>query len=164
MSAQSESQLASEQNLDADPGAGVERSGAGKLLRLPLVRFAAVGIINNAIGYGVFVLLSILGLSAIGAMTVSYTIGMGISFFGNRRWTFDHRGPVGSSLVRFLAVNAVGYGLNFALLSVLVSGLRFPQIPAQLFALAVVAVVSFFLMRLWAFRNTSTDTQGGAKK
>lgn len=133
-------------------------------LRRSMGKFAVVGLVNNVIGYGAFVLLSVAGMHAITAMTISYALGMAISFVGNRKWTFGHQGKIAGALMRFLGVNAVGYGLNFAILTILVLGFQLPQIPVQLFALGFVAVVSFLLMRLWAFRNMTADTEGSSGK
>lgn len=143
-------------------GRGTEVNDRARLRR-SVMKFIVVGIINNVIGYGTFVILSLAGLPAIGAMTISYSLGMAISFAGNRRWTFGHQGRVTSALVRFLAVNAVGYGLNFAILTLLVVAWRFPQIPVQLLATGLVAVVTFLLMRKWAFRETSAEPKGDQK-
>lgn len=123
-------------------------------------RFAVVGVVNNGVGYGLFVIQSLLGVGHIEAMTASYALGMAISFWGNRAWTFGHDGPVWPTLIRFLVANGVGYGLNYLVLNGLVVGARLPQILAQLVATSVVAVCTFTLMRLWVF---STDTSAAEK-
>lgn len=127
-------------------------------LRSSLPKFVAVGITNNLIGYLTFVVLSLGGMSAIGAMSISYVLGMFISFAGNRKWTFSHDGGLGSALLRFIGVNAVCYGLNVGILALFVNLLGLPQIPVQFFALGVVASCTFLLMRFWVFRpNLGTD-------
>lgn len=127
-------------------------------LKSSLLKFAAVGITNNLIGYLTFVVLSLGGMSAIGAMSISYVLGMFISFAGNRKWTFSHDGGLGSALLRFIGVNVVCYGLNVGILALFVNLLGLPQIPVQFFALGVVASCTFLLMRLWVFRpNLGTN-------
>ncbi|MET1154659.1 GtrA family protein [Arthrobacter sp.] len=128
-------------------------------LKRSILKFAVVGVINNAIGYGTFVVLSLAGMPAIAAMTISYSLGMAVSFAGNRKWTFGHEGRMAPALLRFLAVNAVGYTINFTILKLFVEGSGFPQIPVQLVAVGLVAVVTFLLMRLWAFRETSANVE-----
>ena len=123
-----------------------------RLAQHKLARFIVVGVANNLVGYGAFVALSLLGVPAIPAMTVSYSVGMVISFIGNRKWTFGHRGSLIPTLVRFAAANLVGYGVNLALLWIFVSELGFPQIPVQFFATGCVALCTFLMMRLWVFR------------
>ena len=82
-----------------------------------MLKFVAVGITNNLIGYLTFVVLSLGGMSAIGAMSISYVLGMFISFAGNRKWTFSHDGGMGPALLRFIGVNAVCYFLNVGILA-----------------------------------------------
>lgn len=121
------------------------------------VRFLVVGASNNAAMYGLFIVLSLLGVGAIPAATITYVLGMGVSFFFHRRWTFRHSGHPASAAVRFLVANVAGYLLNIALLWFFVHQLDLPQIPVQFGAIAVVAVLLFVLMRTWVFREAATD-------
>lgn len=131
--------------------------------RRSAVRFLVVGASNNAAMYGLFVLLSLAGVGAIPAATITYFLGMGVSFYFHRRWTFRHAGHPGSAAVRFLVANAAGYALNVALLWYFVHRLGLPQIPVQFGAIAIVAVLLFVLMRTWVFRaRTAAQPESGA--
>jgi putative flippase GtrA len=130
---------------------------AKRLGKHKLTRFVVVGVANNLIGFGAFVVLSLMGVAAVPAMTVSYGIGIVISFVGNRKWTFGHSGSIVRTLFRFAAANVVGYGINYALLGLFVSLLGLPQIPGQLFATCSVAVCTFLMMRLWVFPSVKTN-------
>lgn len=144
------------------PGTDVGESAAARaapettarpvLSKGPLLKFVAVGITNNLIGYLTFVALSLWGMSALGAVSISYLLGMFISFAGNRKWTFRHKGGTGPAVLRFIGANVVCYGLNVGILALFVTRLGLPQIPVQFFALGVVATCTFLLMRLWVFR------------
>lgn len=124
--------------------------------RQPLTRTAAkflvVGASNNAAMYALFVGQSFAGMNAIVAATITYALGMVISFVLHERWTFRHSGNRRRTIVRFLIANLGGYLLNVAILWVFVSRLGLPQIAVQLFALGVVAIALFFTMRGWVFR------------
>jgi putative flippase GtrA len=120
-----------------------------------VLKFGVVGVVNNAVGYGLFVVLSLAGVGHVEAMTASYLVGMAISFWGNRSWTFGHRGSIWSTVSRFVAANLIGYAVNFVVLNAFVTGAGVPQIPAQLVATAIVAVCTFTLMRMWVFRLSS---------
>lgn len=130
---------------------------ARRLAQHKLAKFIVVGVANNLVGYGAFVVMSLLGAAAIPAMTVAYVIGMVISFLGNRKWTFGHRGSLVPTLVRFAVGNLLGYGVNVALLWLFVSRLGLPQIPVQFFATGCVALCTFLMMRLWVFRADRGD-------
>lgn len=118
-------------------------------------KFIVVGLANNAVTFGGFIILTLLGVGPFAAMTVTYVVGLAITFAGNRNWTFRHRGGVGSSSARFLAVYGIGYFLNLLVLWVLISLAGVPQIPAQLAAIIVLAIFTFILMRLWVFSERS---------
>lgn len=133
---------------------------AKRIAQHKLARFIVIGLLNNLVGYGAFVVLSLLGVEAIPAMTVAYGIGMVISFVGNRKWTFGHRGSLGPTLVRFAVANLVGYGVNYGLLWLFVGSLGLPQIPVQFFATGCVALCTFLMMRLWVFRADRGDSVG----
>ena len=128
-----------------------------RIVQHKLTRFVVIGVANNLVGYAAFVVLSLLGVAAIPAMSVSYGVGMVISFIGNRKWTFSHRGSILPALTRFLIANAVGYGINFALLWIFVKSFQLPQIPVQFFATGCVALCTFLMMRLWVFRSDRGD-------
>lgn len=116
-------------------------------------KFAIVGIANNLIGYALFAVLTLLSVPAIPAMTVSYCLGMFISYFGNRTFTFKHTGQARTSVLKFLVVNAAGYSLNAVLLWYFVEHLGLPQLAVQAVAIGCVAVLTFTLMRLWVFKH-----------
>lgn len=115
--------------------------------------FIVVGVVNNLTGFAIFVALTLIGVGAIAAATVSYLAGMVISFFGNQRLTFRHAPGQRSPVIRFLVTNVIGYSVNVLVLWVLVHGLDVPQIAAQLVAIGCVAVCTFAMMRLWVFRH-----------
>jgi len=122
-------------------------------------KFAIVGVVNNVVGYLIFVILSLSGTSAIPAMVVSYCTGMIISFFGNRSFTFGHQGRNRGAILRFIEANATGLALNAAILWFFVDKIGFSQIPVQLFAIGCVAVLTFTLMRAWVFQNRAKEPQ-----
>lgn len=117
------------------------------------LRFVAVGIVNNVVVFTTYLLLGVGGLAPIPAMSAAYVTGMVISFVANRRWTFGHSGSGAGALVRFLVVNAIGYGVNFTILAIFVERLGWSHVWVQLVALGVVAMTTFTLLRLWVFRR-----------
>ncbi|WP_457280884.1 GtrA family protein [Polaromonas sp. P5_D5] len=83
------------------------------LLELPIskfLRFLTVGLLNTGFGYGLFAILSLLGMPypvAIGLATVA---GIAFNFQTTGRLVFD--GAPRSRLMRFVAVYVLIYGLN----------------------------------------------------
>lgn len=84
-------------------------------------------------------------------MTATYLLGMLISFFGNRRFSFSHTGSAKPAIIRFVLVNLVAYGVNFGILGIFSTHLGYNAVIVQIFAVGVVAVITFVSMRLWVF-------------
>lgn len=56
------------------------------------LRFALVGVANTAIDFGLYMLLTTLGLNVIVANYISTTAGLSFSFFANKKYTFRSSG------------------------------------------------------------------------
>jgi putative flippase GtrA len=81
-------------------------------LCISLFRFLLVGVGNTLIGMtAIFVCLR-LGIGDIAANAMGYGTGLTFSYFSNRSWTFDHRGPIWQSAWRFGLVFAFAYASN----------------------------------------------------
>ena len=130
----------------------VRDGSSRRTLRHSAFWFIIVGLINNGTTYALFVVLTLIGVQPFLAVSITYVAGMFISFFGNRRLTFQHDGRTAQTVTRFLLVNAFAYGVNIGILALFVSRLDFPPIPVQFGAVIVVAAITFFSMRLWVFR------------
>jgi putative flippase GtrA len=74
-------------------------------------RFALVGVVNTAIDFVLFGLLSLLGTPLLVANFVSTSCGMTFSYLANRSWTFRSAASVRRSLAPFLLVTATGLWL-----------------------------------------------------
>jgi putative flippase GtrA len=84
-------------------------------LQRPL-RFAAVGVLNTAVGLAIIYGLKYwLAWPDVHANIAGYACGLAISFVLNRRWTFAHDGDALGALLRFVVCFAVAYSANLAL-------------------------------------------------
>lgn len=121
-----------------------------------LVRYALVGMISNACGYAVYLLVTWLGVPPLVAMSLLYCVGAMIGFFGNRKWAFSHQGEAWSSLVRYWIAHGIGYGLNFSMLYIFADRLGYPHQLVQAAAVFVVAGFLFVTFRLFVFPPDKT--------
>jgi putative flippase GtrA len=128
-----------------------------KLCRSRVIRFMIVGLSNAAIGYGVFCIGVHLPIKfrykAGASQLVAYAIGIGWSFFWNRRWTFQRtKKPVLRQGMRFMLLQ-IGLALvSSALLSVAVDHYGLPPGPSWLVVLGAITVANFVLSRYWVFQ------------
>lgn len=117
----------------------------------PLSRYAAVGLLATMAHYGAMALAVEAGhwpawlASGTGAL-----LGAQLAFWGNRRFTFGHRGPWMGAWARFHVTAGAGAVLGMALVAATVqAGLHY--LLAQGLATAVVMLVTFAVNRAWAF-------------
>jgi putative flippase GtrA len=118
-------------------------------------RFVAVGVTNTLLSTAVFAGLFHVGVHYLLASSIAFALGALNSYALNRRWTFRSRARRAPELARFVCVQAVGLGVNLALLAGLVEVVSIPHVVAQLLAFPFASIVTFALSRQWAFRSTS---------
>lgn len=116
-----------------------------------LFRYGLVGIALNCAGYLVYLMLTGLGSGPKATMTVLYVVGMVMGYFGHRRLAFRYRGGVYSSAARYGLAHLCGYGLNFALLYVLVDRVGYPHQIVQGAAIFIVAGFLFLCFNFMIF-------------
>lgn len=94
-----------------------------------VLKFAAVGVANTAIDFGLFNLLLWAGVHRTLANVAGISVALLFSYAVNSRWTFgsDRRGW--RTMAAFVAVTALGMGLNTGLVALLGDPGRFPDLP-----------------------------------
>ena len=131
----------------ADLGALVRR-----LLARRWIRFCLVGGAASLTYYfcGLF-FVSLLGLAVLAGNALAFLAGFVVSYLGQALWTFQAGGRHRSMLPRFAATQALGLGLNSALIWLLVrAGVSYEL--AMWAAIAAVPVAVYFICKLWVFR------------
>lgn len=118
--------------------------------------YALIGVLTNALGYAIFLLLTYLWGAPKSTMTALYFVGASISFFANRRFAFRHDGSAGTAGVRYLLAQLAGYLLNLVLLLLFVDWLGFPHQIVQAIAIVVVAIFLFIVLRSFVFVPSMT--------
>jgi putative flippase GtrA len=117
-----------------------------------LIRFILVGLLNTAVGYGAFFVLSYV-LNYLIALIISHFIGVANSYVWNKYWTFKTRQ---NYLHEFIKFNIVYMGVlisNIIILGILVDGLMFNPRLGQLFVLPIVTIISYFGHKYWSFKQ-----------
>lgn len=121
-----------------------------------LLKFLLVGVVNTAVGLGIiFVAWRYLGFSHLTANMAGYAVGVTLSYFLNRRWTFNCREPHRHSLWRFLAVVGAAYAANLWVVLAADRSIGADSFLPQLLGSVVYTAVGFMGSRLFAFRKNS---------
>lgn len=137
-----------------------------RLLALPIVRFGVVGLSNTLVSYAAFrTLLHVLdGISVRASLAQfgSYALGIGWSFFWNRRWTFRSDEATGAvperpaaQFVRFVTLQAGLMVGSATSLGLLVDQLHQPPTLMWISVMGLVTVLNYVLSRYWAFRPSA---------
>lgn len=84
-----------------------------------LFRYTLAGGLNTAIGFAVIIGLLGAGIKDVPANAFGYAVGLLVSFFVNRSWTFSKtKNPDAREISMFLATFAIAYGVNLAIVLV----------------------------------------------
>jgi dolichol-phosphate mannosyltransferase len=122
---------------------------------IQLARFAMVGASGYAVNLAVFG--ALVHLAAVDyrlAATCAFVVAVANNFLFNRAWTFAARdGHAGFQAARFLCVSLAAFGVNLALLALLVDSAGLPELEAQALAIAAATPLSFLGNKLWTFRS-----------
>jgi putative flippase GtrA len=128
-------------------------------IRTRFVRFAATGIAAMALHTLVFlVLVEAARLRPVLAAMLAFLAALGLSYAGNRRWTFRSAAPAGPQVLKFSVVAAVGFALNVAVTYVTVDVLALSYWYALALVVATVPAASFAANHLWVFGLPGTPT------
>lgn len=130
---------------DSFVAAGVRRSAT------QFFRYGLVGIASNLSGYLLFLLITYWGMEPKIAMTLLYVVGATIGFFGNRQWTFAHKGASLVSGARYFIAHVFGYLINFLILLMFVDRLGYSHQWVQAVAIIVVAGFLFVVFKYFVF-------------
>ena len=114
-------------------------------------RYAIVGFASNVMGYGIYLVLTRIGLAPKVAMTLLYAIGVLQTFVFNKKWSFRFAGAAKPALVRYATAYALGYVVNLLALMLLVDQAGLPHQMVQGVMILVVAVMLFLAQRYWVF-------------
>lgn len=123
-------------------------------LRLASKQFAkylVVGGLSNSLAYGLYIAITLVGVSPIASMSMVYVVASVTAFTANRGWTFQSDTSLSRSALKYIISQMLGYGTNLILLYWFYYMLDVPHQTAQLIGIGVVAVELFLLNRYYVF-------------
>lgn len=125
------------------------------------MRYAIIGLASNGIGYGLYILLTQLGLGPKFAMSLLYIVGILQTFLFNKNWSFGFHGRIAPALFRYATIYAIGYAINFLALLLLVDQAKLPHQWVMAGLVLFMAIFFFAGQKFWVFRPNSTPGIGG---
>lgn len=117
------------------------------------IKFGITGVMNTAVDFFVFTVLSWVGVGMYLAQVISYSAGMLNSYTINRKWTFQTKGRfISAQMIKFIAANLTLLCVSLVVLKV-ATGVGLHKLIAKLCATAVTMVLGFIVNRLWVFKG-----------
>jgi putative flippase GtrA len=119
-------------------------------------RFAAVGLINTAFGYGLFAGLELSSGDTVPylyLLLITHVVSVLEAYVLQRRFVFRVEGRWLTDLVRFWSVYLVALGINVVTLPFLVEIMGIPVLLAQALVLLGIAAATFIAHRNFSFRR-----------
>lgn len=116
-----------------------------------VVRYGVVGVLNNLLGYVIYLVVTWLWLDPKVAVTLMYPIGAATAYFGHAKYSFAYSGHTSHGVARYAFAHLIGYGANIGMLSLFSDHLGYPHQAVQAAAIFVVAGILYLLFRYFVF-------------
>jgi putative flippase GtrA len=121
------------------------------------IKFNFVGLLNTALDFAVFTLLTWLGVYYILAQCISYGVGMINSYTLNKYWTFAQKGRLEpKQAFRFIMLNLGSLLLSLGLLAIFRDQWMMKVLLAKLLTTVITTLVNYAGNKLWVFRVNET--------
>ena len=122
-----------------------------RLVSKQFAKYLVVGGFSNSLAYGLYIAITLVGVSPIAGMSMVYVVASVATFAANRGWTFQSDASLSGSALRYIISQMLGYGTNLILLFWLHYLLGVPHQAAQLIGIGVAGVELFLLNRYYVF-------------
>jgi putative flippase GtrA len=123
-------------------------------------KYLLVGLTNTGVGYAIiFLCMYGLQFSPVLSNFMGYGIGMGISYFLNRNFTFSGARTDTLTIARFALVSVVAYFANLLMLVFLIRTIGMHDGLSQLVAGAVYVATSFLVTKYYIFRTEGIGSE-----
>lgn len=121
-----------------------------------LIKYGAVGVLNTAVDFLVYQLLTFIGMNYAVAQCISYSCGILNSYLFNSRWTFKEDAKrEKNEFVSFVVVNIISLGLSVLLLKVCYDVLGIESdLVSKAIVTPIVMVINFIGTKLLVFKKT----------
>ena len=131
---------------------------------LQVQRFILVGIWNTLFGYLVFVVLVYVFPfgedDSVWVLLITYLISGLQSYFAQRVLVWNSKAEIPLELLKFVLVTICGFLLNWILLHSLHKFLMESILLAQLVAILMTTIATFFVLKNFAFTGTRQEFRG----
>ena len=123
-------------------------------MKLKLIKYLFVGVINTIFGYTVILILMFIGIIPEISNFVGYLLGVGLSYFLNKKFTFKSNIDNKQGIIKFYLSMLIAYILNLFVLIVTYRIFNINPYISQIFAGIVYTLIGFLLSNFFVFVST----------
>lgn len=120
---------------------------------LQMVKYGIVGVSNTLLtAIVIWIMLKKLNTSDYVANISGYIVGLTNSFIWNRKWTFQSKSNVSSTIVKFIVIFAISYLFQLGALYLLLNFTAIDSYICQLMSIVAYTGSNFFLNKYYTFK------------
>ena len=117
-----------------------------------IAKFFGVGVLNTAVGYGIYALLILLNAPYLAALLVATVTGVTFNYFSIGRLVFKSQGGL-IVFIKFVAAYGLVYLINAAGLELSIKRFQFNPYLAQALCAPPSVMLSWLLLNYWVYKN-----------
>jgi putative flippase GtrA len=118
-----------------------------------IIRYGIVGVLNNLLGYFIYLLVTYFWLDPKVAITLLYPVGATTAYFGHSKYSFSRQRTKKNAPWRYIAAHLICYSVNYLMLYILWERFNFPHQAVQAGAIFVCAGILFILFKYFVFSS-----------
>lgn len=120
---------------------------------IQFIKFNITGVINTVLNYVVYSLLIYAGVGYRISLSVDYILGTMISYFLNKRFTFNIKDKTSLPMVgKMILSYFIIFIINLLLLSFLVEWIKINEYLGQFIAVIIIVIISFLMQKIFVFK------------
>jgi len=116
-----------------------------------LFRYGIVGVLNNLLGYALYLLITFFWLEPKLTITLLYPVGIAIAYYTHAKYSFAYQAGGMAVKIKFFMAYLVGYAINYLMLFVFSDKLNFSHQIVQAVAVFVVGGALFIMLKYLVF-------------
>ena len=121
---------------------------------IQIIKYISIGVFNTLLGYAIiFFCMYILEINPVLSNTISYAIGLSLTYFLNRKITFHSTSKKSKEIIRFFIAFFIAYCANLCALILCIDYFQIHEAISQVIASIVYVMFSFPLLKFYVYKR-----------